>query len=317
MHSNEKISEVFRRTIFASLEKVDVSQSGQRKAVYEAALKSLKNVHFKNHNLTENIKREQCSILSALIIEIETKITNINDEENSVVSDVEPVSHINENEFLLDDDITAKSSIGSFFNKIRTSLFYSKIFGKIIIATVFFALLALVGISAYYGSLKETENSAEKLLLPYVLNADQTLFDFGKSRDKGSIKLASNVGEGIIYEVDINSEDTKNRVDFILKGDLSKKIIAHDEPILLTLHIEKISKEDVELNLLYRGSGKSVRKSVKIVDESTNEFFLITNAKRDNKERSATLIRLDIAPTSEKFEEKPVLLLKKITFSKI
>lgn len=317
MPSNAKISEMFRRAIFSGLEKVDSSQVGQRKSVYEAALKSLNNVHAKNPDLTEDMKINQRNELSELIIEIEAKISNLNNEENSLVPDIESVSQKNENEYLLTDEINTESATGSISDKMQTSLSGSKLFGKTIYATIVFALLAAIGIFTYYGSPLETENSADKLPLPYVLNADQALLDYGKPRDNGSIRLSNNSGEGIVYEVDTINESVANRVDFVLKDRLGKEIVAHDEPILVTLHVQKISKEDIELNLLYRGSGKIVRKSVGIVDEETNEFFFITNAERDDKERSAALIRLQIVPTSEKFEEKPVLLLKKIIFSKI
>lgn len=314
MLSNEKLSELFRRTIFAGLEKVDIDQVGQRKSVYEAALNSLDNAHSKNSNLTQDIKNEQRSVLSASIIDIENKIKELISEENSVAE--EPRLYLEQDDFPLDDDASKKISIGDFSGKVRGVISKPKIFEKKLLLTILFSLLALVSILAYYANFKQAQNTSIKLPLPYVLNADQALLDFGRTKDKGIIKLANN-GEGIIYEVDISEDETVNRLDLVLKGDLGKQILALDEPILVTLHVQKISEENVDLNLLYRGAGRNVRKNIKILDQETNEFFLVTNVDRSVKERSIALIRLQIAPASEKFEENPILLLKKIVFSKI
>ncbi len=314
MLSNEKLSELFRRTIFAGLEKVDINQVGERKSVYEAALNSLDNAHSKNSNLTQDIKSEQRSVLSASIIEIENKIKELISKENSVAE--EPPLYLEQDDFLLDDDASKKKSIGNFSGNVRGVISKPKLFEKKLLLTILFSLLALVSILAYYASFEQAQNTSIKLSLPCVLNADQALLDFGRTKDKGIIKLANN-GEGIIYEVDISEDETGNRFDLLLRGDLGKQILALDEPVLVTLHVQKISKENVDLNLLYRGAGRNVRKNIKILDQETNEFFLVTNVDRSVKERSVALIRLQIAPASEKFEEKPILLLKKIVFSKI
>ena len=315
MLSNEKLSELFRRTIFAGLEKVDISQVEQRKSVYDAALNSLDNVHSKNPNLTQDIKSEQQNVLSALIIEIENKIKELNSEENSVAE--EPPLYLEQDDFLLDDDASKKSSIGNFLGKVRGVISKPKIFEKKLLFTILVSLLALVSIRAYYTNFEQAQNTSFKLPLPYVLNADQALLEFARPKDKGAIKLADNPDDGIIYEVDISEDDTANRLDFVLRGDLGEQILAQDVPVLVTLHVQKISEENIDLNFSFRGAGKTVRKNVKILDQETNEFFLVTNADRGVKERSNVLIRLQIAPASEKFEEKPTLLLKKIIFSKI
>ncbi len=317
MVSKEKLSELFRRSIFDGLEKVDISDAGQRKSVYEAALNSLKNVHLKNPNLTEDMKMDQRSLLSAMIIEIENKISNLNEIESSGVADVQDVSHVEEKDFLSDYDIQTQSPVSGFLDKLRSMLRKPKLFGKKLILTTLVALLALLGISAYYFNFKEVENTSTKLPLPYVLSANQALLDLGRPKDKGSIRLAENLGEGIIYEVDINNVEASNGVNFVLRDEIGKKILEHDEPILVTFHVQKISKREIEFDFFFRGIGKSVRKKINIIDEETNEYFLVTNTERSDRERSNALIRLQISPTSEKFEEKPVILLKKIVFSKI
>jgi hypothetical protein len=317
MVNKEKLSELFRRSIFGGLEKIDISDAGQRKSVYEAALNSLKNVHSKNPNLTEDIKMDQRSLLSAMIIEIENKIDNLNEIESSGAADTKDVSHVEEKDFLLDDDIQTQSSVSGFLDKLRNMLRKPKLFGKKLILTTLVALFALIGISAYYSNLNEAKNTSTKLPLPYVLNADQDLIDLVRPKNNASIRLADSLGDGIIYEVDSSDAEAKNRVDFVLRGEIGKKILAHDEPILVTFHIQKLSKGEIEFDFLFRGIGKSVRKKINIIDEETNEYFLVTNTERSDKVRSNALIRLQISPTSEKFEEKPVILLKKIVFSKI
>lgn len=317
MVSKEKLSELFRRSIFGGLEKIDISDAGQRKSVYEAALNSLKNVHSKNPNLTEDMKIDQRSLLSAMIIEIETKLNHLNEIESTGVADVQDVSHVEEKDFLLDGDIKTQSSVRVFLDKLSNMLRKPKLFWKKLVPTALIALFALIGISAYYSSFKEAENTSIKLPLPYVLNADQALLDLVRPKDNDSIKLADNPGDGLIYEVDKSDAEAKNRVDFILRDEIGKKILAHDEPMLVTFHIQKLSKGEIALDFLFRGIGKSVRKKLNIIDEETNEYFLVSNAERGDKVRSNALVRLQISPTSEKFAEKPVILLKKIVFSKI
>lgn len=317
MPSNEKIYEVFKKTLFKGLEKVDISQIDLRHSVYEAALRSLENVQSKNANLTEVIKTEQRKILLELIHEIETKIENLKNEENSLALAVVPATDVNDTDFLLDDELNTTTSVNSFFGKIKSEISLFKLFGKKFIFSTLFTLIALLTISAYFGAIKESDNTANQLSLPYVINADQALLDFGRLSGGGSIKLADEISDGIIYEVDISDEEVKNRLDFVLSGDLAKQILAHDEPILVTIHVQKVSKEDIEFSLLFRGIGKSSRNIVKIVDQKTNEFFVITDIESNENKRSNVLIRLEISPTSEKFEEKPVLLLKKVVFSKI
>lgn len=320
MFSNEKISELFRRTIFSGLEKIDITNVKQRKDVYEAALQSLENVHSKNSSLTDDVKTNQRSILSELIIDIETKIANINEKENFIITGSEPepqiVSTLADEEYLLDDDVSNKNSASSSFDNMLSEPPQSRRAGKKLIVSTIIAFLAIVGLFAYYTNFEEAKNASQKLPLPYVLTANQALLDFARPKDKGSVKLADGL-DGIIYEVDISNDETANRVDFFIRGELGKKILAHEEPILVTLHLQKISKEDITLNLLFRSIGKNVRKKVNIVDQTMNEFFLISNGERGEVTRSNAIIRLQVSPTSEKYEEKPILLLKKVVFSKI
>jgi len=317
MLSNEKISELFKQTIFKGLEKVDIGEAGQRKGVYEAAHKSLNNIHSKNTNLTDSDKIHQTRLLSELIFEIEEKIVNLNDQDHSVTLNEDEVATLDETQFLTDDDLNNETSTGTLFGKLSDRFSSLKFFSQRTVVMMLVSIAAFVGLFAFYGVFFEANQTSRKLPLPYVLQADQTLLEFGKTTEKGVIRLADDTNDGIIYEVDIGNNEIPNRANFVIKGELAEQILAHDEPVLVTAHIQKISKEDIQLSFLFRGNGNNSRQVVKVVDQEINEFFLVSDVQKSEKKVSNVLIRLQISPASEKFEEKPVLLLKKIVFDKI
>ena len=315
MDNNTKtLSEFFKRTIFDGLEKVDASNFDQRNNVYDAALKSLDSVHARSTRLSDVVKSEQRQVLHQLISEIENKITEINYQES--IDDFQEQNDLLADEMDINKD-KKESSSHSFFSSIfLSSKSVIKDNRKPMLLLLCSALLIAI-CSVFYINLFDQRDASSNLTLPYVLKADENLLEFGKAKKRGSASFSGGDEAGILYEVDSSGTDNSNMLDFLIRGKLGEEINAIDQSILVTFHIKKISKGDIILNLLYRDAGRIIRKSVEIRDQNTNEYFLITSAEKNNKDRKATLIRLEVALTSEKFEEKPVILLKKVVLSEI
>ena len=318
MDSNEKIlSEFFKRTIFQGLEKIDINKLEQRKSVYGAAFRSLESVHSKNTNLAEETKIKQRNLLIQLIDEVETQIVKLfeNEVENSSHITEENPNYETELSFDLGEEneksiwVSSKSKFSKWFSKI------SKFKRPAIIGVL--AVLCLPIFLVFYTNMPGEKETALGLSLPYEIIADEALLKSIRTKGSGSTQLIEGEQGGILYQIGSVEEDIPSRLDIILRDDLGKKFNAIREPILITFHVEKRSKEDLQLDLMARGVGRVVRKSINILDENTNEYFLVTNADQLKKQRSSALIRLQISPTLEKSEENPALLIKKLVFSKI
>ena len=318
MNDNEKkLSEFFKRTIFQGLEKIDINKHEQRKSVYGAAIRSLENIHSRNTNLLQETKNKQYNLLIQLIDEIETQIVKLFENEVTNSSHTAEDNPIYETKFTPDlEGENEKGIVISF--KSRFSKWIAKR-GK-------FKRFALLGILAVLclsiflvllSNMTDEKETALGLSLPYEVIADEVLLKLIRTKGSASTQLIEEDQGGILYKVGSVDEDTPSQLDIVLRGDLGKNFNATREPILITFHVEKRSTEDLQLDIIARGSGKAVRKSVNILDENTNEYFLVTNGGQPTKQRSNALIRLQISPALEKSEENPALLIKKLVFSKI
>jgi len=312
-----KISDVFKRIIFQALEKTDISQFDERKNVYDSALRSLNNVHSQNRTLSDNVKFEQRQILQQLIAEIESKLTSSFDQENNLIDEMPSDFFIDEIDTLPKEGVNIEPTIKPIFKtKISQKFSALKINKKSLILLISVSLF-LAALSFFYLNINTQKVSVSRLELPYVINANEELLGTSKTKKNGKVALMKGDEAGILYEVDISGEDNSNRLDFLIRGQLGEQINTIDESVLVTFHIKKISKENIKLNFLFRGSGGIIRKNVEIRDENTNEYFLVTNGSKNDQDRIAVIMRLEVLPEAGKFEEKPALLLKKIVFSKI
>lgn len=315
MDSNSKsLLAIFKRIIFQGLEKVDISKPEQRKRVYLAALSSLEKAHQKNEVHSVEQKSAQRRELENLIFEVENQISKLGTQQDSGI----PEPSINEPDFDSSHALDQSPAFEELSEPSTQKISLLQKFGmqKKKLILLFSGLVAIVLTAViYFNSIER--NTTGGLELPYSLNVNEALLK--SIRTKGSIttELSGGLKDGILVEADFKNSEEPNRLDLILRGDIAKKINAIEEPILVTFHIEKISKEDLELNFLVRAVGKAVRKKVEILDQKLNEYFVVTSVEQAGAPKTNVLIRLQIDAGAKKTEEKGQLIIKKIVFSKI
>lgn len=311
MESNSSnLTTVFKRMIFQGLEKVDLNNDNQRRAVYEAAARSLEKVHQKNASISPEVKKDQRNVLAQLLEEIESQFLQIADaqKQSSLQVSVDHVDH---------EDVDAFTEFSEepkpFAEKLK-SIFLMRNIKLLGVLAFGLLLLVLAGLFAFNASEKSAVTA--DFQLPHVMEADEELFKFVSTKGSVKTELVSGDKTGILYEQKLNPADKTSRFDIILRGELAKNINAITEPIIVTVHLEKITQEPIKLNMLVRASGKVARKKVDITDQKTNEFFIVTNADQGDKPRSNTLFRLSIDVNEGIKDQKAAIIIKKLVLTK-
>lgn len=323
MDSNSKsLTGIFKRLIFQGLEKVDINNVEQRYRVYKSAKASLEKVQSRNLELSVEAKNQQYDLLENMIAEIEIQldilqqkqdaaVVNYSFQEQALDSTIEKVDPPVDHPQTLDEDYFETSNLKSK-SKIN-NIFQNK---KIIAAI--FSVFVLLGLISFFASnLTNNESSAAELKLPFTLEANEALLKLTRTNGPGEVELVNDIDSGILYKVDASKIDKTSRLDFILRGELAKQFNAINEPILVTFHLQKISKANLKLNLLVRGVGKVTSKEIEILDENTNQLFVVTSVEKQGKPKPNALFRLRVVPVAKETEEKDAILINKITFSRI
>ena len=318
MNSNEKSqSDVFRRLIFKGFEKVDMINAAQRDHIYATAVKSLETAQQKNFNLSEETKISQRNLLNKTIEEIETSVVDQLNQKLEHASNISVKNPKDDSLISLDVELEEdRSSLAMHeledFSKPQKRGVFKR---RWVFASLIIVVLGIFSTVFFLSS--PQKNLVSELQLPYTLKADEELHKLIKLRGAAKAEFIEGDDGGIRLEVDALNNDEGSRVDIILRGKLAKKINALTEPTLVTFHVQKLSGKDFTLKLFFRGAGKSIIKDINILDQNLNEYFLVTNTVVVKKKRSNVIIRLEMAPLAEKFIEKPIIIIKKLVFSKI
>lgn len=305
-----QLKAIFTKKIRQQLDGIEFSNNEQRYKVYRAAINSLATI---NQSFNET-KRQQCKTAMSLAIQ------SLEDEYLTLVAEAETLdSNINSH---AESPETLPSMANPFLsdqkqaNKIHQKNFFSP---KRLVA-ISLAAICLVIISKelfFFTYIKKIDLIGNVLAFPVILPIEDKKQVNIQARGLGSINKQV-LPSRIIYNVGEERHEKLEALDIKVNSQsLLDYLQPQTEPLVLIFDFKKNSPNPIELEVLVRGLGKSVRQKIAIPNNEKAQLFVVTNKQAAEKRAKRILIRLK-AVSLENEDQKPISFsIRNLTFNKL
>jgi len=304
----EQLEVMFAKTIRARLEQVDAFDPKQRYVVYNAAIKSLDNLRQSNKNLPPEIYEERKEAMYHAIKTLEHEFEQAQLE----FDNAQPLNegfHTG-----LNDRVHSSGTEGhtgkqpGFLNRISPT--YLVFISFLVIAGVIIAKETIP--SDFFGA---SGVSADALGFPYTLPVEDNSKVKILARGLGSVDKQQLPRE-IVYSVGNERDEELESLDIIISGQAElDHLQPQNEPLVLTFDLEKQSAADMELDILVRGLGKSVREQLTIRDNEEAQLFIVTNNEPLQQRAKRIVIRMTVLSKPGEDEKEVTFSLKNLVFN--
>lgn len=295
MNNNlEQLERVFTKNIRLKLQQIDSFKPEQRYIVYNAAIKSLKNI---NKDISTEIEQQREAALSNTIKKLEEAYVANNFKKGII--DVE--------ELKIDEPIEKKVNI------------FDKFSAKSLVAFSCLILVVIIALKQFLPStdFKSISQIEDDFQFPFTLPI--------KDKEKISVRVhglgkidQKQLPEQIFYSVGHDRDEKLESLDInIHEQNWLDHLQLQDGPLVLTFNLQKKTAASLELDILIRGLGKSVREQRIVTNNEEVYLFIIANKKKLPKRAKRILIRLTALSKPGKDEKNVTFSVKNLVFDKL
>jgi len=304
----EQLEAMFAKTIRARLDNVDAFDPKQRYLVYNAAIKSLDNLQHSGQNVSSAVYEERKGSMYRAIKALEREFENSALQSDTAASVSQGVDAGEGNSAVPFETGRHFEKRRGFLNRISPS--YMVILSFIVIGVVFIAKEMIP--SDFFGTYA---GSGEALAFPYTLPVEDNSKVKILARGLGKIDKRK-LPQEIVYSVGNDRDDELEALDIIISGQTElDHLQPQDEPLVFTFELEKETAADMELDILVRGLGKSVREQLTIRDNEKAQLFIVTNNEPLPKRAKRIVIRMTVLSKAGKDEGQVTFSLKNLVFN--
>lgn len=303
----QPLAAIFKRTVQTQLKKVDSYNPVQRINVYKSAFRALNRINENDKNLTEKEINGRISLMWHVVNSFEASFVNNQKKltASEPVSIGENVVDLNRpepvlNGLLLSDDLQKVDKKQRFARNISVKLI------------IVFACLSVITLVVLNKTIfKNNQGDGVKFQLPYTLIADDSLMKYVKLRGLGKVEELETT-QAITYSVGERDERLE-ALDIIIRDkDLLDYLHSQIEPIVITFDLQKLTKAEMELDLVVRGLGKSVRQVFVIKDQKQNKIFIVADPNSVSKRAEYITIRFIVKSKAGESEKNVKFSLKNL-----